>query len=306
MPRREPFKSALMAYLEELRMQGYSERTIEDYSFASLKACQILKAKRLSTNPRKIGKPELLAIAEAWQDKTSYWRNFRPFLHWCENFNDKKLRLRFPRTQGVNVDWLDPDEEHSVRTITEYLGTPLQRMVMCLELDHGLRRVECQRLRLRSVKKDHLVVHGKGKKTRPVPLNDGFVDVHREYIRWRTDSIERTKTKNPKTKVPDTLLIWQRGSRVGTPKDTCMDNIIKGISERSGVHFSHHTLRRTFGRNMWKADVQIEAIAFTMGHESIDQTLKYLGIRFEDAKEGMKRLSEYQRKNESHRARWNN
>ena len=40
----------------------------------------------------------------------------------------------------------------------------------------------------------------------------------------------------------------------------------------------------------------IEANGLILGHESIDQTLRYLGMQFKNARKGMKRLSEVKRR----------
>jgi integrase len=46
---------------------------------------------------------------------------------------------------------------------------------------------------------------------------------------------------------------------------------------------SHHTLRRTFGRIMYRAAPdRVPTIAKIMGHDSIDQCPKYLGIDPDD------------------------
>ena len=48
------------------------------------------------------------------------------------------------------------------------------------------------------------------------------------------------------------------------------------------MRFFNHTLRRTFGRTMYRSGVEVATISKMMGHESIDQTLKYIGVGLDD------------------------
>ena len=46
---------------------------------------------------------------------------------------------------------------------------------------------------------------------------------------------------------------------------------------------------------MWKAGVPLEIIKEVLGHESVDTTIRYLGIRLDDMTEAMQKLSQYQK-----------
>ena len=61
-----------------------------------------------------------------------------------------------------------------------------------------------------------------------------------------------------------------------------MTTKVKSISDRMGVTFSAHTLRRTFGREMYHSGVRIETIAKIMGHSSTEMTLRYIGVNLDD------------------------
>lgn len=49
-----------------------------------------------------------------------------------------------------------------------------------------------------------------------------------------------------------------------------------------GFEFSNHTLRRTFGRAMYRSKVPLATIAKILGHESTDVTLTYIGVDLDD------------------------
>jgi integrase/recombinase XerD len=61
------------------------------------------------------------------------------------------------------------------------------------------------------------------------------------------------------------------------------------------MRFSHHTLRRIYGRSLYKAGVKIETIAELLRHESIDQTREYLGIRLDDMQAAQERVEVWER-----------
>ncbi len=48
------------------------------------------------------------------------------------------------------------------------------------------------------------------------------------------------------------------------------------------MDFSNHTLRRTFGRNLYHAGTLIERISKLYGHEDIQTTLRYIGVNLDD------------------------
>ena len=73
------------------------------------------------------------------------------------------------------------------------------------------------------------------------------------------------------------------------------DDVLKAFCLRYGKKFSHHTLRRTFGRNLWLRGIPIETISELLGHVSTDMTRLYLGLNLTDMR---KAISEYGTKSE--------
>ena len=63
-----------------------------------------------------------------------------------------------------------------------------------------------------------------------------------------------------------------------------------------GFHFANHTLRRTFGRRLFHAEVPVETIFIFLGYGSTTETLKYIGVNLDDMDAGMAKLAQYDRK----------
>ncbi|MDG6226216.1 MAG: site-specific integrase, partial [Candidatus Thermoplasmatota archaeon] len=94
---------------------------------------------------------------------------------------------------------------------------------------------------------------------------------------------------------PEWIIYWTTGrvQRLTTLKETMADNMISAISERSGIIFTAHTLRRSYGRSLFEAGVPLVTIARILGHSSVKTTERYLGINDDDIAEGMTQAEQF-------------
>jgi integrase len=120
-----------------------------------------------------------------------------------------------------------------------------------------------------------LNVRGKGGKIRSIPLSQGFAEALRAFVEKSSDGLPTDSFT---------------GIREGRAAQVVVD-----FSLRFGRRFSTHTLRRTFGRNLWLRGIPIETISELMGHESTQVTKMYLGLNLSDMR---KAISEYGTKSE--------
>ena len=206
------------------------------------------------------------------------------FLH-----NDcfKDVRLVYGQDTRPNVHWLTPED---AETVLRSAMSPIEDICIWLALCHGLRRVEITRLQIGDIdiERGTIKVIGKGRgqgKIRYVHCHPNFSWV---YHRWM---VERKEQTNRSQETSTALLTYERsGIQSGFQVDA-ISKIINRVSVRTGIHFSPHTLRRTFGRELWRSGVRITTIANILGHESIEITILYLGINLDDQAEAMQRLS---------------
>lgn len=184
--------------------------------------------------------------------------------------------------------------------------TALEQMVIHLELYMGLRSVEVCRLRCQDIhygRSPHLEVRGKGRgdgKYRSVPFHEYTASILDEWLERRQELVNTVRTYDPYWEDPGNLLIWCHYknkplagpySEMGGSLDR---SVIIPLRNRVGFHFGNHTLRRTFGRNLYHAGVNLETIAKILGHESTNETLKYIGVNLDDMNEAMNQLAKYQ------------
>ena len=116
-------------------------------------------------------------------------------------------------------------------------------------------------------------------------------DFIRSYNRWMKDRDEMLRqTEGPQ---PDNLLVYLRAGKLHKYeeiKGRAINDRIQQLSERLGTDFSSHTLRRTFGRELYRSGVDIVVIATIYGHASTTQTIKYLGLDLDDMNDAMSRF----------------
>lgn len=211
----------------------------------------------------------------------------------CEinrNFVFQQYRVTYPVDTRPNVDWLTFEQ---AKVLLDMWKMPLDDMIICLELLHGLRRVEVVRLKLKDIHIDDgfMEVTGKGRaggKLRSVPLHPDFERIYNRWMDERNELKEQTHGTQP-----DNLLVYLRGGNLHQYeeiKGRAIDDRIQQLSDRAGFDFSSHTLRRTFGRELYRSGVDIVVIATIYGHASTTQTIKYLGLDLDDMNDAMNKF----------------
>ena len=178
-----------------------------------------------------------------------------------------------------------------------------------LELCMGLRVSEVCNLMLedvhidKDVSKCYIAVLGKGHgigKWRALPFHPDSERVFKAWLEERARRVASIRSYNPYWVDPGTFLIWchykdkPNGGRY-TERGHSLDRaVIHKVRERLGLEFTNHTLRRTFGRNLYHSGVPIETISAMYGHDNIKTTLDYIGINLDDMGLAMRKMYQYQ------------
>ena len=171
------------------------------------------------------------------------------------------MRIGWPQDMRVHANWLEDDEAMAVENLAE----GIEKVVVHLELDLMLRRIEVLRLKPTDFQGDRINVLGKGRmggKWRTIPMHGETREIIGTYLLERKKIIAKARAKNPTAPIPEALLIYERNGRLGAYQKTAVDKILIGLKKRVETHygrsfdFSNHTLRRTGGRMMWKAGVK--------------------------------------------------
>lgn len=220
----------------------------------------------------------------AIQTMKGYMTALRRICLFNNNLEPQKTRIRWPQDMRPNVDWL---KHNQAQTLLDCDKTPIQELIVHLELCMGLRCIEVARLQTDNIfiERGYITVIGKASKLRLVPFHPDTARVLRRYNEYRKMLIGVAKANNPNAEVPVQFVIWGKGRRLSPYSQVKLTGIVKHLDllkEQVGFHFSNHTLRRTFGRTMYHSDVPLATIAKLLGHESTDTTLKYIGVDLDD------------------------
>ncbi len=252
----------------------------------------------LQLNPKKIGPEEIAHVLKMLpgviRTQQYYFTLFRMYLEGHGNFVIKEMKITWPKYRRRNVLWLTPEEQLSIVSA----GNLEERLLITLELGMGLRRKEVRLLTIGNINLKGMVAHVQGKgrmgeKWRTVPINDSFPEIFNSYLEHRNNLIRDGLFLNRGIlEIPENLILYLRGKRLDFKKNRALDNIHYRVIEKTGIHYCHQALRRSFGRNMWKLEVPIETIAEIMGHEDTKTTKDYLCINVTDMDDAMKKYSQ--------------
>ena len=292
-------------YLELLKKEKRSERTLESYRRELGNAFSALEAAGLEISPKKVGKKEIEYLRQSVfkaSEKYNRWRLsiLGSFLNWCGNNIMEKMRIGWPNDMRINANWLEPEEAMTVKNCAE----GIEKVIVHLELDLALRRVEVIRLKPEDFKGNRINVLGKGRmggKLRTIPIHEDTKEIIGAWLLERKRIIEQARAKRGPIDIPPNLLIYERYGRLHAYQKGAIDNFLIQLRKRvesiyaRSFDFSNHTLRRTGGRMMWQAGVKLETISAILGHEDTSTTIDYLGLNYDDMSEGMKKLAQYQR-----------
>lgn len=142
------------------------------------------------------------------------------------------------------------------------------------------------------VKRERIRVRGKGYKDgkeRDLPFHPDTIDILNTYFEYRGLQKQIASMKFPGLPVYDdgSLIVHRRKNQIVGYRRTAIDELVHRVSVNSGIEFTAHDLRRTFGRRMYDATKNVAVVSYALGHTNTETTIKYLGIKFDDVKLGL-------------------
>ena len=272
---KEEHDDLLQCYLEAMKVQGRSEKTIVHY-------CTVIKCmlKDVNVSIRNITvyhlRRHLSHIKEEKHLKDSTLESYRSvysaFFRWLfreslisKNPVDNLGTIKVPKV--VKDVFTDVDMELLRQSCTNVRD----RAIVAFLASTGCRVSELCSLKRDQVDLQNMecVVHGKGNKERTVYMDSVTALLIRNYLKIRTDD-------------SDTLFVTKLGIKF---KEGGIRDMLKRLEERSGVtHVHPHKFRRTYATNMARRGMNIQTIAKLMGHDRIETSMTYVMLYKEDVK----------------------
>jgi len=294
------------AYREWL-VKRKTAATVKGYTGVLRRALSILEAAQLQTDPSQIGEQEIWHLLHMWNSlkPSGRIRQIKIFGIWLKRVGKNYVteNMDLPEMQDVRTPgagWLDL---HIAVNVLSFCETIEERFAIICMLYHGFRKIEVER----SLHSDwdptarKVRIWGKGPlggKVRHVPIHPLAKGVLEECMQDRQRKIEAAAAHYTKSarqlQIPDQQFLYfnvQLG--LGHYRHTAIEKMIKAVSDRMGVYFSCHTLRKTFARMSWLADVKMETISEFLGHSDARTTRLYLGLNMDDMEKGMDQLKTF-------------
>jgi integrase len=272
-----------------------------------------LKAAGVACHPKEFGDPQMQLLRfRLWppmvRTTDGYANSTRVFHftivhHFLRRYgHDERFWWRIHVVRG-QLEWtsrsklrqaLTTAQARRVLTASQHFGA-YAHMLVALELTMGLRRSEVLRLTVDQVKKPQVDFLGKGRlggKWRDVPRSLLVSRLLPHVLRERARNLEGAKGADP-----GWLLAHVLQGEIRPYSASWVDStVLHPAFEAAGISIPgnlNHSLRRTFGRTLWKRGVPIEVVARMLGHENTQQTMTYLAIDVDDTRSAMSRLNSF-------------
>lgn len=187
------------------------------------------------------------------------------------------IEIRTPKKQPISLT-----EEQIVLklqpVIQNYEGPYKERnkAIMVLFIELGLRLSELVSINLNDINEDNILIRGKGKKERLLPLNDTCLNAINNYLKVRPKSYEI------KIGHQDALFISRMKRRISTRTvqlivDQFLDLANVNTKEKK---FTTHKLRHSFATILADKGVSVHDIQEFLGHESLSTTSVYVNSKY--------------------------
>lgn len=256
-------ESHIDEYCGILVRRGRKESTAKDVRNA-LRKCAAWLEEHGVTSPEDVEAEDVAMMAQELPGRESSRRQwvsgFAGYMKWLTGRDVvAQARILWNPRGGESRTWITPEE---YRRVMELAG-PAERVMLSLAATMGLRRAEVASLRLTDFEDGFVTVRGKGHgpdgKEVPKRLSEPARKEVEAWLRVRPESDS------------DALLVKESGR----PMDFhAVAYRVRRLSERSGVDFSMHTLRRLYATTLADAGTPLETIARMMRHESPETTLR--------------------------------
>jgi integrase/recombinase XerD len=258
-------KEAMQKLATELKLKGFSQLTLKNYSFFIDKFLKFSSKKPDELNEED-AKAYLVSLFDTKSKSTiSLAASSINFFFKILGKNMKKIEL--PKKDKALPQVLSKDE---VRKIIESSETLKSKLMMSLLYSSGLRVSELVNLKksdLSLSEKMGWVRKGKGKKDRIFSISEGLCTELKMYF----------------DKHPDNLYLFSKDKPLTTRN---IQKIIQKITKKAGIQkrVTPHTLRHSFATHLLEAGTDIRVIQELLGHSSLNTTQMYTHISQEQIK----------------------
>lgn len=270
-------------YLFQCRAKGLSERTLKGYRNNNIAFLNWVKKNYDIDNVEEFGKVHLQTYINEKlnQGRKEQYLNviikavgiFFTFLETEEYIHKNPMRriklVREP--QDIIQVYTDSEAMGLIKAFdqSDYLSVRNKTMI-ALQLDTGIRCSETIDIRIQDVLDDRIIIHGKGKKIRTVPISYEMHKILKRYFKAKSKHI------TPNYEQGDNLFLSRTGRKLTVEG---IESVYRRAGEmaqiNSNIRISPHTSRHYYAVNMLKRN-DIYTVSKLLGHASVKITERYL------------------------------
>lgn len=206
--------------------------------------------------------------------KISTLKSFFKFLYRRGIIEDNPARmLKFPKKEKYLPNVFNVDDIFTLLDLPDK-STPMgMRDALILELLYGtgvrvseLVGLDRSMVDLQGMR---ILVLGKGKKERIVPLAPELISLIKDYYKVMYDIVSEGRVVES-----DALIINRLGSRM---TDRTIRRVVEAYLKKAGLplDYSPHSFRHTFATHLLEGGADLRSIQELLGHESLATTQKY-------------------------------
>lgn len=206
--------------------------------------------------------------------KISTLKSFFKFLYRRGIIEDNPARmLKFPKKEKYLPNVFNVDDIFTLLDLPDK-STPMgMRDALILELLYGtgVRVSELVGLDRNAVDLNgmRILVRGKGKKERIVPLAPELISLIKDYYKVMYNIVSEGRVVES-----DALIINRLGTRM---TDRTIRRVVEAYLKKAGLplNYSPHSFRHTFATHLLEGGADLRSIQELLGHESLATTQKY-------------------------------
>lgn len=255
----------------EMRLRGFSDRTVEMYKFYNKKFLEFVNKEPLLVTEDDIKS----FIAKKMSDEQMEAKSIVLIRASLKFFYDELLKknivtLKAPKVSKKLPVVLTKDE---IKKLFDSIENKKHKLVLKLLYSSGMRLSELTNIKVGDLdfeEKIGWVRHGKGGKDRMIILSNNLVEELKNYIQ------KNNKNEN------DYLF----SGRNGKMSSRAVQKIVEVAVEKAGLtkKISPHTLRHTFATHLLESGENIRKIQILLGHSQLSTTQLYLDVSPEELK----------------------
>lgn len=253
----------------ELRLRGFSERTVSTYVYANLKFLENVKKEPEEVSEQDIKKYFAYLMSVRKLAPTSIILIKAALKFYYDGLLNKRIvNIKSPKTAKKLPSVLSREE---VKRLIEAADSTRSRLLMVLLYSSGLRLSEALNLRWGNIERNGKmgwVRGGKGGKDRMFIVSNAFLDlISKENLSGTDDEF-----------------IFQKDGKQLSPRNA--QRIIKSAAFRAGItkNVHPHTLRHCFATHLLESGVGIRQIQELLGHSNLQTTQIYTSVSTEELK----------------------